>query len=363
MRERSRKGSQDRHVRQRRTSRGGDPCRQRERLHAATRSRRPSADSLEQTQESAPAPVSPALGERATRPGRPSWRAPRNCAALFARRFAGVAARRPLNSPAPTARRLVSPSARAQPVSPRPSSSRSSTRKICSRAPAPTLPPTPLPRTQNSPPGPAGRAPCGTIPICSRSACSRLSTHRNVSGFEARLAKSDNKPGEAHLKIGPDPGGAFHCLAVVTLSRGPAVSPRAGRDYCERNPALLGTRDSAFSSYTPLTLMRGAALEVQTPVYRGGPAPQSAAGRRGAFVGWLRELVVPGGRFSRHCTGTLAGGASASRDPRHRCPLYQRTHGTAPRAPRPTSTMAGRSRASGPCFTPASSTTARPSHC
>ncbi len=73
----------------------------------------------------------------------------------------------------------------------------------------------------------------------------------DLSAFAARLSKSDGQPGEAHLKIGPSPSGAFHCLAVTTLSRGPAVSPRPGRDYCERNPALLGTRDTAFSSYTP----------------------------------------------------------------------------------------------------------------
>jgi diguanylate cyclase (GGDEF)-like protein len=115
-----------------------------------------------------------------------------------------------------------------------------------------------------------------------------------LSEFEARLAKSDGRPGEAHLKVGPRPSGAFHCLAVTTLSRGPAVSPRPGRDYCERNPQLLSTRDTSFSSYTPVSVARQPALEVQTPVYRGGPAPEGLAGRRGAFVGWLRELVTPG---------------------------------------------------------------------
>lgn len=129
-----------------------------------------------------------------------------------------------------------------------------------------------------------------------------------LSEFEKRLSKSDGRPGEAHLKIGPSPSGAFHCLAVTTLSRGPAVSPRPGRDYCERNPALLGTRDTAFSSYTPTSVAHEPALEVQTPVYRGGPAPKSLAGRRGAFVGWLRELVVPSALLAQalHGDSTLA---------------------------------------------------------
>ncbi len=131
---------------------------------------------------------------------------------------------------------------------------------------------------------------------------------QDLSAFETRLAKSDGRPGEAHLKIGPSPSGAFHCLALTTLSRGPAVSPRPGRDYCERNPALLGTRDTAFSSYTPGSVAHEPALEVQTPVYRGGPAPEALAGRRGAFVGWLRELVVPSALLGQalHGDATLA---------------------------------------------------------
>jgi len=121
--------------------------------------------------------------------------------------------------------------------------------------------------------------------------------------LESRLARSAKKPALAHLRITPRSTSATHCLAIATLSRGPAVSPAPGLDYCARNAGLLTTRDTALSSFTPVALATGAGLEVQTPVYRGGAAPSTGAGRRGAFVGWLRELLTPGVLLSQALHG------------------------------------------------------------
>jgi hypothetical protein len=67
-----------------------------------------------------------------------------------------------------------------------------------------------------------------------------------------------------------------------------------GHDYCALTPALMSTRDSARSLTAPVSVGHIEALEIQTPVYRGGLPPSSVAGRRAAFVGWLREVLVPG---------------------------------------------------------------------
>lgn len=117
---------------------------------------------------------------------------------------------------------------------------------------------------------------------------------QDLGAFESHLARSDARPAERHLAITPNAGGSYHCLALATLSRNASVSPVAGLDYCGLNPGLLTTRDTARTSYVPISFARGNGLEMQTPVYRGGAAPKTGAGRRGAFVGWLRELLIPG---------------------------------------------------------------------
>jgi len=59
------------------------------------------------------------------------------------------------------------------------------------------------------------------------------------------------------------------------------------------SPALLVARDTATSIYSSVYSGRGAALAIETPVYRGTITPRSVFGRRAASVGWLREVLIP----------------------------------------------------------------------
>jgi diguanylate cyclase (GGDEF)-like protein len=60
------------------------------------------------------------------------------------------------------------------------------------------------------------------------------------------------------------------------------------------SPALLRSRDTGLSIYSPVPSAGGTALAIETPVYRGFVTPLSVFGRRAASVGWLREVLMPG---------------------------------------------------------------------
>ena len=62
----------------------------------------------------------------------------------------------------------------------------------------------------------------------------------------------------------------------------------------DSSPALLLSRDTGLSIYTPVPSAGGTALALETPVYRGFVTPLSVFGRRAASVGWLREVLIPG---------------------------------------------------------------------
>jgi diguanylate cyclase (GGDEF)-like protein len=100
-------------------------------------------------------------------------------------------------------------------------------------------------------------------------------------------------PGGESLRIVPAGKRSYYCLAVAGLARNLADSAPAGLDYCALSPALLSSRDTAHSNSSPALGRRTEAVRVETPVYRGGVPPITVAGRRGAFVGWLSEVLVP----------------------------------------------------------------------
>jgi diguanylate cyclase (GGDEF)-like protein len=85
----------------------------------------------------------------------------------------------------------------------------------------------------------------------------------------------------------------FYCFAVAGLARNAATYIPAGADYCALAPQLMVARDSGQASYAPFINGPTTTLGVSTPVYRGGVVPQTVAARRGAFVGWLGELLQP----------------------------------------------------------------------
>jgi diguanylate cyclase (GGDEF)-like protein len=123
-----------------------------------------------------------------------------------------------------------------------------------------------------------------------------------LAAFESRITGHAIKPqrvGAAPsagdgLRIIPAGTRSYYCIATAELTRSPVGRPPAGLDYCALTPGLLSSRDSAQSFYATGKVARGRALAIETPVYRGNEPPSTLASRRGAFVGWLREVLVPG---------------------------------------------------------------------
>jgi diguanylate cyclase (GGDEF)-like protein len=122
----------------------------------------------------------------------------------------------------------------------------------------------------------------------------------HLTAFQARMAAHPLRPLGPH-SLGPVegpqvlPAGArpFYCLAVAGLSRNAKTYLPGGLDYCALAPSLVSTRETGLSSYAPFAAAGDSALAVETPVYRGGATPATVAERRGAFLGWIGELLVP----------------------------------------------------------------------
>jgi diguanylate cyclase (GGDEF)-like protein len=85
-------------------------------------------------------------------------------------------------------------------------------------------------------------------------------------------------------------GRAYLCSTVGELGSG--AGGGSSRRDCALTPALLATRVSGQSRYRSASVAGGRALRIDTPVYRGSAAPLTAVGRRAAFVGWLREVLL-----------------------------------------------------------------------
>jgi len=118
------------------------------------------------------------------------------------------------------------------------------------------------------------------------------STPRTSAGVApATLARSTAAVRALHVI--PPGERALYCFAIAGLARSVVRSLPAGTDYCARTPSLLAARDSGISRYAPTSVAGEQALRIETPVYRGGVAPATVAGRRAAFVGWLQEVLLP----------------------------------------------------------------------
>jgi diguanylate cyclase (GGDEF)-like protein len=102
------------------------------------------------------------------------------------------------------------------------------------------------------------------------------------------------------LPPGPRP---YYCLALAGRSRNQASHLPTGLDYCAFESALIKARETGVSSYAPFMIGKTTTLGVQTPVYRGGRVPATAAARRRAFIGWLGELLEPTVLLSRALQG------------------------------------------------------------
>ena len=120
-----------------------------------------------------------------------------------------------------------------------------------------------------------------------------------LAAFEARLAANPVRPlgplslAGGSFQILPPGKRPYYCFAVAGLARSIATYIPAGADYCALSPQLVSDREVAMPLYAPVIERGATMLGVETPVYRGGVVPSTAAARRRAFVGWLGDLVVP----------------------------------------------------------------------
>ncbi len=120
-----------------------------------------------------------------------------------------------------------------------------------------------------------------------------------LAAFEARLAANPVRPlgpqsvAGGSFEILPPGKRPYYCFAVTGMARNLATYLPAGVDYCALSPQLISDREVATPLYAPVIERGATMLGVETPVYRGGVVPSTAAARRRAFVGWLGDLVVP----------------------------------------------------------------------
>jgi diguanylate cyclase (GGDEF)-like protein len=124
-----------------------------------------------------------------------------------------------------------------------------------------------------------------------------------LAAFEARLTGRAVKRTTIGAPAGIAPGlraippgsRSYYCFAATELTRTNLRHSPRGLDYCSQAPGLLATRDSGRTTFASISTGGKQGLAIETPVYRGNATPVSLLGRRAAFVGWLRTVLVPGG--------------------------------------------------------------------
>jgi diguanylate cyclase (GGDEF)-like protein len=131
-----------------------------------------------------------------------------------------------------------------------------------------------------------------------------------LADFQAHMRKDPLRPlGPSSLappegnQVLPAGNRPYYCLAVAGLARNAKTYLPGALDYCALAPTLITARDNGQPSYAPFMTGSETTLGVETPVYRGGIAPKTIAGRRRAFWGWLGELLVPKVVLSRALEG------------------------------------------------------------
>jgi diguanylate cyclase (GGDEF)-like protein len=129
-------------------------------------------------------------------------------------------------------------------------------------------------------------------------------------GAISRAAASSAQPGAKLAQPLAAPSSLAGSPASISL-RSPAITVD-GRSYrcssvgwsvrhgnqsaqsdCALTPVLLGVRDTGRSYYRSVSFAGTPSLGVDIPVYRDNSSPLTAAARKSAFVGWVREVLSP----------------------------------------------------------------------
>jgi diguanylate cyclase (GGDEF)-like protein len=131
-----------------------------------------------------------------------------------------------------------------------------------------------------------------------------------LTAFHDQLAGKPSKASSAaKSKSAAATSTAFSCLTIGQVGRTPVAETAFGTDQCGSHRALLTTRDNAHTLYFSVSLGGKPALEELAPAYRGSTVPKTSHGRRAAFVGWVREVIVPQVMLSEAMKGLPAGAA------------------------------------------------------
>ena len=129
-----------------------------------------------------------------------------------------------------------------------------------------------------------------------------------ASAFHDQLA---GRPSKASSSAKTDKAATgYSCLTIGQAGRTPVAETAFGANLCRKHRALLATRDSAHTLYVPLSIEGKQALEELAPAYRGSTVPKTRHGRRAAFVGWTREVIVPQVMLKEALKGLPAGAAT-----------------------------------------------------
>jgi len=141
--------------------------------------------------------------------------------------------------------------------------------------------------------------PLGSYPALDKLSLIALVHAPELAAFQARIsghplkpaASKSKAPAAAGPKINPAGTRPYYCLAAGEVAKH-AVP---GLDYCALAPGTLPLlRDTGQSSYVAASAGRSKALVVETPVYDTGAPARTQAARTAAFVGWVREVLLPG---------------------------------------------------------------------
>jgi signal transduction histidine kinase len=117
-----------------------------------------------------------------------------------------------------------------------------------------------------------------------------------LANYGARALKDPAGPlaPGGSFRVIPSGKRPFYCfIDLAGRSPGLMVTP-AVLDVCAATGnKIVPAHDPAQGNYEPVQLETVRALGVQTPLYRGGLVPRTAAARRAAFIGWIGIALTP----------------------------------------------------------------------
>ena len=117
-----------------------------------------------------------------------------------------------------------------------------------------------------------------------------------LASYAARAIKDPAGPlaPGGSFQVIPSGKRPFYCfIDLAGRSPGLMVTP-AVLDVCAATGnKIVPSHDPAQGGYEPVQLGTVRALGVQTPLYRGGLVPRTAAARRAAFIGWIGIALTP----------------------------------------------------------------------